>query len=413
LKGAGGELRAVVEPLEADAERLCGRYQMLVDAPEILILRRRRELGKEEPEERVLMAGEIIAPSTILEIVNLIASARWVGTLRVYGRDSLRTLGFYNGTLRHAQSNHPEDRLDKVLSRVGILSPAQVESVMREHKAGQRFGELLVEKKLVERQQLFGLLGRQMEQILLAAMLEEEGTYVFTVDEGNGSAPTALAHISLQRLLLDAAERVDKLRVFRGLIPDLEACPEVEPGVDVASLSAPERMVLGYSDGSRGIREIASETWLGLFQTLETLYALLRRGQVRMVPPERGPVEMAEGLVAPFNRSLEEIFEAIEVHRHERGGDLGRIHQELREWVQNHEEASNLNGFLAPEGLIDPGSIAGTLRESSSAHRLADLRGTFHELTSFALFTASLWLPREQELALSRRINQRLEAIRG
>ena len=354
------------------------------------------------------MAGQIVSDSTILEIVNLIASSRWVGTLRVYGKDTQRVLGFYNGALRHAQSDHPEDRLDKVLCRLGVLGPAQVESVMRGIKPGQRFGELLVERGVLERQQLYSLLGKQMEEILLSAVLETEGSYVFTVFEDLGTPPSATAYIPLQRLLLDAAERVDKMSLFAKLVPDPEMCPEVQPGADLHQLDSRERLVIGHCSGKKSVRDIGCETWLGRFEATETIYELVRGAHLRLAPPRRSPKEHASNLTAPFNRSLRDIFRAVEGQDH-----TERLREELHRWVKENSEARTLNGFLEEEGLIDVESIARSLEESSSRHRVADLQATLQELTSFALFTASLWLPREEEQELSRRINQRLKAVRG
>ncbi|MCB1037265.1 MAG: DUF4388 domain-containing protein [Acidobacteria bacterium] len=394
-----------LEPAQAPE---AGRYRVLVDSPEILVLRREDRAGAGEPTDRVLMAGQIVSHSTILEIVNLIASSRWVGTLRVYGSDTQRVLGFYNGALRHAQSDHPEDRLDKVLCRLGVLAPAQVESVMRGIRPGQRFGELLVERGVLERQQLYSLLGKQMEEVLLSAVLETQGSYVFTVFDDLGTPPSATAYIPLQRLLLDAAERVDKMALFSKLVPHSEMCPEVEPGVELHHLDARSRLVIGHCNGKKSVRDIGCETWLGRFEATETVYELVRAGQVRLQPPRRSPREHAEALTAPFNRSLREIFQAIEDRER-----LDHLRQELHRWVRENSDARSLNGFLQEEGLIDVGSIARSLKESSSRHRVADLQATLQELTSFALFTASLWLPRKEEEELSRRINQRLEAVRA
>ncbi len=401
------ELQAVVEDLDPELGDLSGRYRVMVSSPEFLVLRRSEGLTRDRANERVLMAGQIVSESTILEIVNLIASSRWVGSLHVYGVDAHRILGFYNGALRHAQSDHPEDRLDKVLRRIGVLSPAQVESVMRSIRPGQRFGELLVERGLVERSQLFSFLGKQMEQVMLAAVLDGEGNYVFTVHDEPESAPSATNHIPLQRLLLDAAERVDKLAVFRKLVPDPELCPVPQPGVEVTGLDPRERLVLGHSTGEKSVREIGSETWLGKFETTEAVYDLVRRGQVTLRRRSRTPEELAASLLRPFNRSLKEIYRAVEGN-----GQASRIQGELRKWVKENPDGEVLGGSLHDEGLIDTETIAATLRESSSRHRIAELQSILHELTSFALFTASLWLPRSQELELSRRVNQRLEAIR-
>lgn len=406
LFGGDGTLQAVVGEPKADVRRQAGRYRLLVSTPELLVLRREERPREEEREERLLMAGQIVSPTTVLEIINTIVAARWVGDFHLYGRDSRRTLGFYSGGLRHAASNVPEDRLDKVLCRIGVLNPAQVEAVVREIRPGQRFGELLVERGLVEREKLFGYLARQMEIILLSAVLEEVGAYAFYISEQPGPPPSATVHIPLHSLLLDAAEHVDRYGSFRKLIPDLDLCPEAQPGVEVTRLSPRHRLVLGYSDGRRSLCEIASETWLGRFDTLSATYDLMQADMVRLKPPLRTPEQQASELVEPFNALLGEIYDSVEGR-----GDVARVRRELRGWCHDSADGRLLDGAVGEDGLVTSSSVAALLRENGSRHQVETLRNTLHELTSFALFSASLWLPREEERGLTRRINHRLKAM--
>ena len=413
LTNGQGELRAVVGGVRSDLRRQAGNYKILLETEELLMLRRSSN-GEVHPTGRVLMAGQLITHSTVLEIINVIASSRWAGKLEIHGRGTLRILGFFQGVLRHAASDHPEDRLDKVLCRTGALAPSQIESVVRDIGPDRRFGELLVDRGLIDRRELFSHLSRQMEQILLAAVLEDEGAYLFSVfDEADESAmaadtPPATAHIPLQRLLLTAAERVDRVATFRKFIPDSSACPEALPGVEVTKLSPKERLVLGYATGERSLRQIASESWLGTFETLETAYQLLRRGHLQLRSPDRGPEELAKTLVEPFNRSLAEVYRAVEAH-----GEPGRVRDELDAWIGQSAERAVLGQHLGEDGLVDPRAVTLVLTQSKSRHQIEAIEDTLHSLTSFALFSASLTLPRADEERLTRRIHQRLKALQN
>lgn len=403
-----GELKAFVGEPRPGLRQLAGRYRIAVETPDLLILHREDSPDLDHTEGVVLMAGQIVSPSTVLEVVNTIVASRWIGTLHVYGSDSQRRLGFYKGMLRHAESDMPEDRFDKVLFRIGVLTPAQVESVMRDIKPDQRFGELLVERGLVERQRLFEYLGRQMEEVLRSAVLVDAGSYAFYVAEDPARPPAATAHIPVQSLLLDAAEWVDRFALFRKLIPDGEMCPEVLPGVEVTSLGPRERLILGYSDGKRTLDQIASETWLGRFATYEAVYELLQQEGIRLNPPRRSSAEAAERMVAPFNLLLAEIYTALEER-----GEVQRVRRELQVWVAENDNGRPLAGAVGEDGLVTPEPLARVLAERGGRHQVEELQNALHELTSFALFSASLWLPREQERALSRRISQRLKGIGG
>ena len=122
-------------PLPAGAS-----FEVVVSSPEMLILQR---VGEEEGASRagrILMAGEVVSHTTVLDIVNVISASRWAGSLNVYGADSHRTLTFDKGALQSATSNHPDDRLNKVLVRMGVMTAASVESVMRSLQPPARLG---------------------------------------------------------------------------------------------------------------------------------------------------------------------------------------------------------------------------------------------------------------------------------
>jgi hypothetical protein len=377
-----------------------GRYRVVIDTPEVTVLRR----GPGD-SPRVLMAGEIVDPSTVLEVINAIAASRWVGTLRIEGADARRILGFARGALRHAKSDNPEDRLDKILTRAEMLGPAKVEAAMRDIRADQRLGEALVERGVITRQQLFGFLQKQMEEILLAAVLETEGWYLFTVG-GDGEPPDTSGHVQVQHLLLTAAERVDSLALYRRLIPDLGMCPVVEPGVKVDSLAPRERLVVGYATGERSIAEIASETWLGRYQTTETVYRLLRAGRLRLAPRRRTVDQLAAETVAPFNALLRDIYETVDGR-----GDGRRVRREVVGWAGGGADREAVTECLDGEGLLDVALVAAHLAGPAAERRAETLRGELHELTANAQFTASLWLPREIERELSGRVHEGLKGL--
>lgn len=409
LFGQDGELQAVVGDARPDLRNKVGQYRVLASTPELLILRRRGAEGDGTPE-RVLMAGEIVERSTVLEVINVIVASRWAGTLHVFGDRANRSLGFDRGVLRHATSDHPDDRLDKVLFRIGALSPAQAEALYRDAGPDERFGQVLVAQGLADRRQLFRYLEKQMEQILLEAVLEEDGGYLFLVaDEHDGSSaldrtPTATAHIPLEQLLFAAAERLDRMKVFRQLVPGDDVRPVVVPGMDLSVLTSRARLVAGHCDGERSVREIAGETRLGRYETLAALYELVRTGRVEAREPERSAEGLAEELVRPFNASLERIYASLD------GRDQAEARREVRDWVaagggDDGAGSSADDGMLAHalggDGLLRADALVAHLAGGDRRRRRDEVEGALHELVAFALVAASTRLPRaaERELA--------------
>ena len=244
-----------------------------------------------------------------------------------------------------------------------------------------------------------------MEEIFFSAALESEGGYLFQVAaEETAPPPTLLAHIPATQLLFHAAERLDRVREFQRLIPDESMRPEVLPGVELSELRPRARLVLGYCDGKRSLREIASETWLGRYHTLRIVHDFLQRDQVRLFPPTRTTRELAMGIVAPCDRALREIWKAVED-----GSDVKRLRRELEEKVDESEYRDHLRGVLRPDGGFDSEKISTWLSSLQIRDRQEVVEHTLHELTSFALFYASLTLPRDVERELAKKVNLHLQ----
>ena len=268
---------------------LPGRYRPLATSPRLLILRRDGGGPGQRPaadDDHILMAGEVFTHDTVLEVINLLATARWAGVLEVHGRTSHRRLGLDRGSLRFARSDDPRDRLNKTLFRMGVLSPAEAEDAERGAPSGRRFGERLIARDLVDETTLFRALERQAEEIFLAAVLEGQGSYTFSVrDLWTADAPFT-TRLPLQKLVFDAALRVDRFRQLRELVPDERLRPVARAGVEVTDLGSHSRRIFGLCDGSRDLESLARESWLGRFGVLEVVHDLCRRGCVDLREPE-------------------------------------------------------------------------------------------------------------------------------
>ena len=407
LADKNGAPQSLVDDVEGKLRSSLGSYRVVSTMPELLVLRREDASNGAAPPGRVLMAGEILGDSTIIDVVSVIVSSRWVGTLDVWGADARRTFGFGKAALLHAASDHPEDRLDKIMFRIGVMTPAQAESVMREIKPGQRFGEVLVERGLIERKRLFEHLQRQMEEIFYSAVMEREGAYLFSVfDQEATPAPSMIAHLPAQQLLMSAAERLDQVRDFQKMIPDELMRPELEPEVDLTRLRPRSRLVLSYCDGRRTLREIASETWLGRFHTLRIVHRYLLFGQVRLLPRARTTSELAEELATPFSDALRAIFGAVESN-----GSLSRLRSELVDKIDASEHSEQLRSVVGDDGTVDPDGIGEWLAVLEVRDRVELIGHTLHELASFALFNASLTLPRAEERELARQVQRHLARL--
>jgi hypothetical protein len=154
------------------------------------------------------------------------------------------------------------------------------------------------------------------------------------------------------------------------------------------------------------LRDIASETWLGKFETMKITRELVKKGFVRLKHRTPSTQEEIRRLAGSFNELLRYIFAAVEQH-----GSVVQTREEINRWLDRSTRAGLIPGGVAEDGSfsLDP-SVAGARR--SDDRQLAGLvRETLYELTSFALFAASLSMPLDEERKLSQEVYRRLHAL--
>jgi hypothetical protein len=408
IVAADGTLRVVGRGAERRLRDRAGRFHLIVDSDELLVLR-----GEPNTERqggpRVLMAGEVVTGTTVLEIINVIANASWLGDLRIFSGGNTRSLTFDRGAVKHANSDHPDDRLGEVLYRLGVLSRGELDALLRDVTPERRFGHLLVERGIVDREKLFQYLQKQVESIFHAAVLVRDGTYVFTTPDEHGAPPPTTVHIPAQSLLMEGVQRIDEMALFRERVPHGRMVPQALDGAPEAKLDGDASTVLAYCDGTRTIEDIGRETGLGEFGTTKTVYHLLQAGQVVLhdAPKTSTDADQVRALVAQFNDVMRDVFLAVATY-----GGVDQTRETLSAWVQGSGYVPFFGEKVEEDGSIDANLVASALANVQAERPLEALQQALHEMAAFALFAATTSMPRAQEIALSRDVNRRLKAIR-
>jgi hypothetical protein len=202
-----------------------GRYRWIVRHPGLVVLRRSAGEGLDVVEPRLLMAGEILSKMTILDVINMIASAGWSGELFVYEAGSQRRLTLAQGVLKSAWSNVRSEHLGELLVARQALTHDQLAECVLELAPTTRFGEIVVRKGYIGREQLFEHLKAQMEQIFFGSLLSEEGSYAFLTADTDAEPAPASFHVPLATLLMEGVQRIDEMARFRERVPHGLLCP--------------------------------------------------------------------------------------------------------------------------------------------------------------------------------------------
>ncbi len=108
-----------------------------------------------------------------------------------------------------------------------------------------------------------------------------------------------------------------------------------------------------------------------------------------------------------FNDVLQDIFMAVATY-----GGLKQTRQTLEAWIHGSGYGPYFGEGVDEFGAIDAEHVADALSGVTAEHPLEALHQALHELSAFALFSATTALPRDQELSLARDVNARLKAIR-
>lgn len=404
VEGDFGSQRVTEQEGEWESKSvIAGAYPLTLATPDWVVF------GK-KTNTRVLMSGEIINRTTMLEIINVITNASWRGELHVFQSIeekpyAHRTLGVDNGNIRYALSDHPDDRLGQVLFQHGILSKPQLDDAIAE-SGGKKMGQYLVDKKIITQDQLFSQLQKQVEQIFLSALVASEGQYIFLILPDDVTPPPHSVYLPLTSLLMEGVQHVDEMSLFRTRIPHDNFVVEVMPRVSLSAIDPSAQLVLSYCDGHRTIDAVARDTGLGHFPTLKHVYGFLGQGLVTLKQKKVLDASEIRNTVDQFNGILKYLFQVI----HTTGRTLD-IKQTLESWIDASGYIPLFGAEIEPDGTINPDLVVLTLPTFNPDIPLEMLHKAFHELISFALFSATTVLPKNLEVALAKEVTLRLKRI--
>ena len=126
------------------------------------------------------MEGATVADlsrALVADEIARVRNERWSGVLALSQGEVSKGLGFLEGEIAFAASTVEEDRLGACLFRVGRLSESQFRAAMREVEAsGFPLGYVLVESRVLSREELSGALSAQVERIVLSVLRWTSGS---------------------------------------------------------------------------------------------------------------------------------------------------------------------------------------------------------------------------------------------
>jgi hypothetical protein len=387
-------------------KRFAGSYNLAVASPGLLLFGD-ASLGV-EARPRVLMAGEIVTRMTVMEVINVIATANWRGELLVATPTWERRLLFDQGALKGAASSSSDDRLGEVIFRAGGISRRDLERVLQDLGPDERFGETLVARGIIDSAQLFQFLQKQSVEVFHGALLAGEGHYVFHLPTDAEEPLGIQMHMQIHGLLMEGVQRIDEMALFRERIPSNQMCPVPVPDAPPPKkLDQAAEALMAVCDGRRTIDELGRMTGHGEFATTKAVYHLLQAKMITLRRASNIDTDTVKRLVAAFNEVMQDIFIAVATY-----GGVAQTRQTLDAWIEGSGYGPFFGEGMDDFGCVDANVITHALMSVEQDSPVDALHQALHELAAFALFSATTTLPRDQELTLARDVNRRLKQIR-
>jgi Domain of unknown function (DUF4388) len=400
---ATGTVHPLVRGASQELRMRAGDWRLLASPAEVVLALR--------PGGRSLrLAGEVRTPGALCDVVATIAHGGLGGELAVHGEEGVRSLYFDRGNVVGATSGVAGERLGEILWRFGAITRDQLDEILSSAQlTGKRVGEAAIDLEFVGPEDLFMMMGRQVEELFYSAVQIARGTFFLFDGLGDTQIPRP-HHLSTSQLLMEAARRMDEMGFFREKIPSSEWVPTPLPS-GVGRRPPPELQdVFAQCDGRRSVAEIGRRIGQLEFDVTRAVFQLVTAGSVVVTQPRPdGPA----AVVDVFNRALSAIHGAC---------DAAGRGKELRTGV---EQFALSTGVYVPL-FAGAGPLPdGTLRAEKVARNVGTLAGgsadqvdetwlvqQLFEYAGFALFQAGTFLPRDAEVKLAGRVAEMLKPLR-
>lgn len=203
------------------------------------------------------------------------------------------------GRVVFAASNDRNDRLGEMLVRRGVLGLSDFLEASASMVPGKRFGTLLVEREIIDGQQLVWAVTEQVKEIVFSLFGLPAGPYQFLDGQDAGEEMITL-QINTPELLHQGVTRMDQILPILDAFPETDLHLQLAGGASVVfsalTLEGTEREVVRALAAPCELRGLCASAKMPQFPLLKFLWVLLMLGYVRTVEPSGIPSPESGGL---------------------------------------------------------------------------------------------------------------------
>ncbi len=219
------------------------------------------------------------------ELLQTLSHGARTGTLQIERDKEKVSIVFETGHITLVRSGSSSQiRLRSILLRGGVVSEAQLQQARQDQQqTGMLLGRALIERGVIDDDQLAQALRLKVEEELFDLFLWEAGTFEFFPDliqSTNEDEIHQVTRIQIDPMsvIIEGLRQADEWKVIRNRIPDLRW---ILVAVDSMPAPAESHSIFKLIDGLRSIDEILGMATTTRFDTCSVLYRFLEEGRVR------------------------------------------------------------------------------------------------------------------------------------
>jgi len=274
---------------------------------------------------------------TLPEIFQLIAVSRKSGTLGIQKDDSIVMIYFKSGDIIYGYGPRQTFHLGQLLKERGKLSAAQLEEAVNTQARTQnskRLGEILIQKKFIERADLDTVVREQIEELLYSLLAWQTGSFKFYENQFPTDEEITV-NLSVENVIMEGLRRLDEMNMAKETLPDLERVYSISASqadrTRAVTLKAPEWNIMALVNGQRSLEEICRLSSLDRNETLVKLAQLKLAGIITQTEKKATAAAVPSAELTGMVNRLSELFEDYLTRKESR---LGKRRDVTRTFVE-------------------------------------------------------------------------------
>jgi hypothetical protein len=237
------------------------------------------------------------------DIMQLIASQRKAGWLKVMSKGKTQFVFFHDGRITSTRNpNDEREPLEDYIRRRALLTGEQLDRFDAARRAGQQTHEILRNEGFMEPDEIQELFEAMVEEDIFELMSIKSGTYEFETEAGVAAPAANALSADIGPILMEGARKADEIAEMRAALgPEDGVLVLTAAGRSPEIRIAEERTVLSLVNGVRTIEQVLEESGLDRYTGTRILFDCARNGWVGLMRSRGAKRDAEEAVPGEFS----------------------------------------------------------------------------------------------------------------